>query len=454
MDLFYILVLIPLSVNAGYDGPSYRSSVMDGDKPILRGGGPEPEEADISGRALTAEDSSDMKVIPLKINNIEAGDEDEDSEERDQKTARDLSVLVGWLIENYGYAIVKPSRRQQDPSSKPTEAAPFMKARENSKHKQKNKGSKKKGKSSKHKGVKSEPKQKKRMSHENDNERQVQVTRDDDNSKQIVRESKNTNNDSKDSPNSPENDSSSDKETKTVVKIDITKEKSSASPEKESREEKPISPKIDFNVAKEIDNSPESESSAEEESTTSPKRDDSPELDFDKPKVPSNSEKAKDHSLENEFSKENDHFAIPELNFEKEKASLLKSVLDSKSDTFKSQRASISFNVNDVLNSLRSGLSKIGSKIVSQSATTEPPTTFFNVKNILRMLRGNLPSKSTARDFSETQPASLNFNVKDVLSRLRDSLPNIGADLRMSGGGADLEETINPKLSVELTFDV
>ncbi|XP_075986884.1 uncharacterized protein LOC142983747 isoform X4 [Anticarsia gemmatalis] len=162
MDLFYILVLIPLSVNAGYDGPSYRSSVMDGDKPILRGGGPEPEEADISGRALTAEDSSDMKVIPLKINNIEAGDEDEDSEERDQKTARDLSVLVGWLIENYGYAIVKPSRRQQDPSSKPTEAAPFMKARENSKHKQKNKGSKKKGKSSKHKGVKSEPKQKKR----------------------------------------------------------------------------------------------------------------------------------------------------------------------------------------------------------------------------------------------------------------------------------------------------
>ncbi|CAB3227541.1 unnamed protein product [Arctia plantaginis] len=77
--------------------PSFRSSVVTNDgKPILRGGGPEPEEEAEQPVTDKSEDS----------------EEDTNARNDSSKTlVDDLTVLIDYLIKNYGYEIDKQTRR-------------------------------------------------------------------------------------------------------------------------------------------------------------------------------------------------------------------------------------------------------------------------------------------------------------------------------------------------------
>ncbi|XP_063896067.1 uncharacterized protein LOC110379174 [Helicoverpa armigera] len=93
MFLFYIFVLIPLIKASDNYAPSYRSSVMDGDKPILR-------------MPPNSESEPEEDLPPSQTNR------------EDAKMVKDVGILIEWLEDNFGYDLAT-ARKHNTEGEKP-----------------------------------------------------------------------------------------------------------------------------------------------------------------------------------------------------------------------------------------------------------------------------------------------------------------------------------------------
>ncbi|KAJ8715535.1 hypothetical protein PYW07_010017 [Mythimna separata] len=94
MVLVYVLLLISLTTALRpLDGPSYRSNVMDGDKPILRMPPPDPDES---------------------ANSDEHGQPSPPSDRSVSESVENVNQLVNWLVDNFGYDLVAIGRKSND----------------------------------------------------------------------------------------------------------------------------------------------------------------------------------------------------------------------------------------------------------------------------------------------------------------------------------------------------